>query len=126
MQGITVKRPKITFVKNFTVNNRSFALHKSICGSYAVITSTYDYSKIFAIVAKEFITNTSNKATFTCLPIKRKLSEDTRKQGVLINNTVFSLHITTNKEVIITDNSDYTKILHIQSLDFYKFTETCN
>ena len=53
------------------------------------------------------------------LSVKRKLSEDTRKQGVIVNGEVYSLHITNNKEVIITDFSDYRKIYSVQSLDFY-------
>lgn len=60
------------------------------------------------------------------LAIKRNLNEETRKQGVWIpidgEIKVFSLHITEDDEVIITDNSDYTKIYSIQSLDFYKIT----
>lgn len=57
------------------------------------------------------------------LAIKRDLNEETRKQGVWIplngKIEVFSLHITEDDEVIITDNRDYTKIFSIQSLDFY-------
>lgn len=53
------------------------------------------------------------------LAIKRNLSEDTRKQGILIGNIVYSLHITPQKEVIITDNNDYSKIYSVQSLDLY-------
>ena len=54
------------------------------------------------------------------IPIKRNLDEETRKQGIVINGEVYSLHITNNDEVIITDNDDYTIIYSIQSLDFYK------
>lgn len=53
------------------------------------------------------------------LPIKRNLDESTRKQGVLIDNVLYSLHITHKKEVIITDNNDYSKIYSIQSFDFF-------
>ena len=53
------------------------------------------------------------------LAINRCLNEDTRKQGVLINGVVYSLHIT-NNEVIITDNHDYTIIYQVTSLDFWK------
>lgn len=58
------------------------------------------------------------------LPIKRSLNDDTRKQGILMRNTngeteVYSLHITQKGEVIITDNSDYTKIYAVYSLDFW-------
>ena len=54
------------------------------------------------------------------LAINRNLNEDTRKQGVLINGVVYSLHITNNNEVIITDNYDYTIIYQVTSLDFWK------
>jgi hypothetical protein len=53
------------------------------------------------------------------LSIKRALNDNTRKQGIFINGEVYSLHITENGEIIITDNSDYTKIYAIHSLDFY-------
>ena len=53
------------------------------------------------------------------LAIKRELSEETRKQGVVIGGEVYSLHIT-NDELIITDFSDYTKIYEIQSLDYHE------
>lgn len=52
------------------------------------------------------------------LAISRHLDDDTRKQGIWINGTVYSLHIT-NNEVIITDNSDYTIIYQVTSLDFW-------
>ena len=53
------------------------------------------------------------------LPIKRELNEDTRKQGVCMpNGEVYSLHITHNNEVIITDFYDYSKIYSIQDLGF--------
>lgn len=53
------------------------------------------------------------------LPIKRVLDESTRKQGLLIDGLVYSLHITINGEAIITDNEDYSKIYAIHSLDFF-------
>lgn len=53
------------------------------------------------------------------LSIRRALNDSTRKQGILVNGEVYSLHITKNREAIITDNSDYTKIYAIHSLDFY-------
>ena len=52
------------------------------------------------------------------LAINRNLDDDTRKQGIWINGVVYSLHIT-NDEVIITDNSDYTIIYQITSLEFW-------
>ena len=54
------------------------------------------------------------------LPIKRELDEETRKQGILIDGDVYSLHITATNEVIITDNDDYSIIYSIQSFDFFK------
>lgn len=56
------------------------------------------------------------------LKINRALDEETRKQGILINGTVYSLHITPHDEVVITDNNDYTKIYAVFSLDFYNQT----
>lgn len=53
------------------------------------------------------------------LSIKRALNDSTRKQGVFVNGEVYSLHITKNREAIITDNRDYSKIYAIHSLDFY-------
>lgn len=53
------------------------------------------------------------------LLINRNLiCEDTRKQGVVINDKVYSLHIV-NDEVVITDNEDYTKIYQVTSLEFW-------
>lgn len=54
------------------------------------------------------------------LPIKRELNEDTRKQAILINGVVYSLHISYANEVIITDNDDYSKIYSIQAFDFFQ------
>ena len=53
------------------------------------------------------------------LSIKRALNENTRKQGILIDREVLSLHITKNREVIVTDNKDYSKVYAVMSLDFY-------
>ena len=54
------------------------------------------------------------------LAIKRKLDEETRKQGVIVNSgEVYSLHITDDEEVIITAFDDYTKIYCVYSLDYY-------
>ena len=53
------------------------------------------------------------------LAVKRVLNEETRKQGILIDGEVYSLHITHNDEVVITNNEDYGKIYAIMSLDFY-------
>lgn len=42
--------------------------------------------------------------------VKRALNETTRKQGILVNGVVYSLHITKNREVLVTDNRDYSKV----------------
>lgn len=55
------------------------------------------------------------------LNIRRNLNDDTRRQGICISGKVYSLHITKNNELIITDNLDYTKIYAVCSLDFYNF-----
>ncbi|MBR2797536.1 MAG: hypothetical protein IKE17_15325 [Clostridia bacterium] len=57
------------------------------------------------------------------LAIKRALNENTRKQGILIDRVLYSLHITKNREVIITDNRDYSKVYAVMSLDFYNRME---
>lgn len=51
----------------------------------------------------------------------RTLSDETRKQGLYIAGEVYSLHIK-DKEAIITDNRDYTKIYAILSLEFAALT----
>lgn len=58
------------------------------------------------------------------LAIARALDDDTRKSGIWMRNAngeveVYSLHITDHGEAIITDNSDYTKIYAVFSLDFW-------
>lgn len=52
------------------------------------------------------------------LPIRRVLNDSTRKQGILVRDEVYSLHITHNREVILTDNSDYSKIYAVMPWDF--------
>ena len=57
------------------------------------------------------------------LTIIRELNEDTRKQDIWMRidgkTMLFTLHITGNDEVIVTDSRDFTKIYSVQSLDFY-------
>ena len=53
------------------------------------------------------------------LSIKRALNESTRKEGVMVQGKLYSLHITHHREAIITDNRDYSKIYAIMTLDFY-------
>ena len=57
------------------------------------------------------------------LSVNRLLDEETRKQGLCINGEVYSLHITKQDEVIVTDFYDYTKIYSVQSLDFFNELE---
>ena len=62
------------------------------------------------------------------LSIRRALNESTRKQGIMVGlpgkgGEVYSLHITKNREAIITDNNDYSKIYAVYSLDFYNLLE---
>ena len=53
------------------------------------------------------------------LAIRRVLNENTRKQDILIDRVVYALHITKNREAIVTDNRDYSKVYAVMSLDFY-------
>lgn len=60
----------------------------------------------------------------TELKVKRKLNDRTRQQEVWVaapdsKIAVFSLHITDDEEVVITDSCDYKKIYAIYSLDYY-------
>ena len=61
------------------------------------------------------------------LSINRALDDVTRKQGIWIavdgKIAIFSLHITDQGEIIITDNADYTKIYSIQSIEFFNMLE---
>lgn len=52
------------------------------------------------------------------IAIRRALNDETRKQGILISEEVYSLHITEKQEVVITDCSDYSVIYAVMSLDF--------
>ncbi len=64
------------------------------------------------------------------LAIKRELNEDTRRESVwyFMNGAVecFSLHVTEQGEMILTDHSDYTKIYSVESLDFHRALERSN
>ena len=62
------------------------------------------------------------------LSIKRALNDNTRKQGIMVGTPgkggkLYSLHITKNREAIITDNHDYSKIYAVYSLEFYNLLE---
>lgn len=52
------------------------------------------------------------------LAINRHLDNNTRQRDILVNGVVYSLHIT-NNEVIITENSDYSVIYQVTSLEFW-------
>ena len=58
------------------------------------------------------------------LAIKRALTDSTRKEGVMVNGKMYSLHITHHREAIITDNKDYSKIYAVMTLDFYNAITT--
>ena len=51
--------------------------------------------------------------------LNEPLTDDTRKQGIVIYGKVYSMHILSSNKVVITDNSDYTKIHAVMTLDFY-------
>lgn len=55
----------------------------------------------------------------TELAIKRALDESTRLETVRIGLRYYSVHITTNSEVIITDRRDFSRIYAVLSLDLY-------
>lgn len=55
----------------------------------------------------------------TELAIKRALDESTRLEAVKIGESYFCTHITTNREVIITDRLDFSRIYAVISLDLY-------
>lgn len=55
------------------------------------------------------------------LPINRSLDESTRVETTVIHDKFFPAHITKKREVIITEQSDYTKIYSVMSLEFYNF-----
>lgn len=57
------------------------------------------------------------------LSIKRVLSDTTKKKEIEMYGTIYSLHMTLNGEVIITDRLNYDKIYSVQSMDFYKLSQ---
>ena len=59
----------------------------------------------------------------TELAIKRALNDNTLKKGVLIGGNVYALHVTRNREVLITDSTDYTKVFAVLSLELYNIIE---
>ena len=51
--------------------------------------------------------------------ISYELSEETRLEDITIWGGVYSVHITEQREIIIADHSDYSKMYTIMSLQFY-------
>ena len=64
-----------------------------------------------------------NGVMLSPINVKRALNETTRKQDILVSGVVYSLHITKNREVLVTDNRDYGKVYALMSLDFYNQME---
>lgn len=48
-----------------------------------------------------------------------EFSEETRLEDILIWGEVYAAHITEEKEIAITDHSDYSKVYMITSRPFY-------
>ena len=59
----------------------------------------------------------------TELAVKRALSDNTLKKGVLIGGQLYALHVTRNREVLITDNTDYSKVYAVLSLELFNIIE---
>ena len=59
----------------------------------------------------------------TELAIKRALNDSTLKKGILIGGKVYALHITRNREALITDSTDYTKVYAVLSLELYNILD---
>ena len=53
------------------------------------------------------------------LPITRNLDEDTRLQEICVSGKVYSLHLSHNNEVVVTDTDDYSKIYAVYSREFW-------
>lgn len=61
-----------------------------------------------------------------CIPpltIKRALNENTRKKSVLVGGIEYAVHFTKNREALVTDRDDYSKVYAIMPLGFYKRLE---
>jgi hypothetical protein len=59
----------------------------------------------------------------TELAIKRALNDNTLKRGLIIDGKVYALHITRNREVLITDSTDYSKVYAVLSLELFNIIE---
>lgn len=55
----------------------------------------------------------------TLKTISYDLSEETRLEDAIIWGEVYSIHLTEQKEIIIADHSDYSKMYAIMSRQFY-------
>ena len=120
--NINIDLSDYIFVMPVSIGILTFNVYKHNNDKYFIYTDTSDNTKIFVFCTAEFIYSTKN-CTYS-LPIKRKLTEGTRKEGILCEQTLRSLHITKHNEVIITDNVDFTKIYQICTFDYYKYI--CN
>ena len=61
-----------------------------------------------------------------CIPplsIKRALNENTHKKSVLVGGVEYAVHFTKNREALVTDRDDYSKVYAIMPLGFYKRLE---
>lgn len=59
----------------------------------------------------------------TELAVKRALNDNTLKKGVLIGGQLYALHVTRNREVLITDSTDYSKVYAVLSLELFSIIE---
>ena len=59
----------------------------------------------------------------TELAVKRALSDNTLKKGVLIGGQLYALHVTRNREVLITDSTVYSKVYAVLSLELFNIIE---
>ena len=59
----------------------------------------------------------------TELAVKRALNDNTLKRGLIIDGKVYALHITRNREVLITDSTDYSKVYAVLSLELFNIIE---
>jgi hypothetical protein len=59
----------------------------------------------------------------TQLCIKRALRDKTRKKIFRVGGSEYALHITKNREAIVTDSQDYGKVYAVMSLDYFNRLE---
>lgn len=58
------------------------------------------------------------------LAIRRALNVTTHKQNITVDGKNYALHITRNRETIITDDEDFNTIYAVCSLDFFSLLKT--